>query len=123
VDLLVRALEHEIGEAIDPRGLHILYGAPSPEVTEEQLAEAVSRAALLTEARYAHFSLGRAVIMAAWMFPVLRPALAENAIPGWGAKLRDPVQLRELGQQAMDDDDWEICLAEIQRKEVALRVE
>jgi hypothetical protein len=97
VDFLVLADEHEVGESIDSRGLRVTYAPPSPEVTEEQFADAEAREAALLQQRFAGFDATRSTIMAAWLFPALREAIAAGTadIRARAAYL-DPHKLGEL---------------------------
>ncbi|MFT5509622.1 MAG: putative DNA-binding transcriptional regulator AlpA [Hyphomicrobiaceae bacterium] len=53
------------------------------------------------------FEPGRAFIIAAWLFPALRPAFIEGAETAFYRDLfADPDQLRELATLALNDDEW-----------------
>ena len=53
------------------------------------------------------FDPGRAFILAAWLFPALRPAFIEGAETAFYRDLfADPDQLRELSTLALNDDEW-----------------
>ena len=112
VDLLTRAVGHELGEPIDPAGLHITYAPPSPEVTEEQFADAEAREAALLQQRFAGLDATRSTIMVAWLFPELREAIAAGTtdIRARAAYL-DPRKLGELARQALSDEAWAAATA------------
>ena len=65
IDLLVRAVEHEVGGPIDAAGLRVTYAPPSPTVTEEQLAVAKAREATCLQKRFAGFDDTHSSIVAA----------------------------------------------------------
>ena len=114
VDLLTRAVEHELGEPIDPRGLRVTYAPPSPEVTEEQLAGAEAREVDLLHQRFAGLDITRSTIMAAWLFPELREVFAAwTADPRASRAFLDPHKLRALALQALSDDAWAAAEAEL----------
>ena len=114
VDLLTRAVEHEVGEPIDPRGLRVTYAPPSPEVTEEQLAGAEAREVDLLHQRFAGLDITRSTIMAAWLFPELREVFAAwTADPRASRAFLDPHKLRALALQALSDDAWAAAEAEL----------
>ena len=114
VDLLTRAVEHEIGEPIDPRGLRVTYAPPSPEVSEAQLADAEAREAAFFQQRFAGFDATRSTIVAAWLFPELREAFAAGtANVGARAAFLDPQKLGELARQALSDEAWATANAEL----------
>ena len=114
VDLLTRAVEHELGEPIDPRGLRVTYAPPSPEVTEEQLAGAEAREVDLLHQRFAGLDITRSTIMAAWLFLELREVFAAwTADPRASRAFLDPHKLRALALQALSDDAWAAAEAEL----------
>ena len=114
IDLLTRAVEHEVGEPIDPRGLRVTYAHPSPEVTEEQLAGAEAREVDLLHQRFAGLDITRSTIMAAWLFPELREVFAAwTADPRARRAFLDPAKLRVLALQALSDDAWAAAEAEL----------
>ena len=115
VDLLVRAVQHEVGQPIDPRDLAVTYAPSSPEVTEDQLANAEAREAALLQQRFAGFDMMRSAIMAAWLFPELREAFAAGTADlSARAAYIDPHKLGELAQQALSDEAWAAATAELE---------
>jgi hypothetical protein len=67
------------------------------------------------DGRFDHFEPARAVLVAAWLFPSLRKILDTGEKEGARA-LSDPKQLRIFAGLAIDDDTWEECHDEIERK-------
>jgi predicted DNA-binding transcriptional regulator AlpA len=114
VDLLVRVAEYEVGESIDPRGLRVTYAPPSPEVTEEQFANAEAREAALLQQRFAGLDATRSTIVAAWLFPELREAIAAGTADVRArAAYLDPHKLAELARQALSDEAWAAANADL----------
>ena len=113
VALLARSIEHEIGEAVDPRGIRISYGAVPPPVSEEALAKAEAREAMILRERFSEFSPAQSVIMAAWLFPKLRQMFADGAADGCEAVFCDDKQLFALAAQALNEESWVLALAEL----------
>ena len=108
VDLLTRAVEHELGQTIDPRGLRVSYGPPSSPVTVEAFAEAEAAELTLWQHRFAEFELARAYVMAALLFPALRQTFADGAADdGFRQLFLDEQALYDLALSAMNDDSWE----------------
>jgi hypothetical protein len=107
VDLLTRAVEHELGQPIDPRGLRVSYAPLSPEVTEEQLADAEASEAALLQQRFAGLDATRSTIVAAWLFPELREIFAAGTADIRArATYLDPHKLGKLARQALSDEAW-----------------
>ena len=61
IDLLTRAVEHEIGQPIDPAGLRITYGPPSEPITKEQFAEAEAKEAAFYQHRFADYGVAQSL--------------------------------------------------------------
>ena len=112
VDLAVRALSRKFGESVRPEQVTFGYAV---RMTQEEEAAHRSQKIVDAEHAFAHFDLDRAVILAGWLFPALRPHLAE-ATPeeGWHL-LHDPEQLRRCGSAALDDDAWAEVEAQLKR--------
>ena len=113
LELLTRSIEHELGVAVDPRGIHITYGPVPPPVSEEALAKAEAREAMMLRERFSEFSAAQSVIMAAWLFPELRQMFADGAVYGCEAVFCDEERLFALAAQALNRDAWESALAEL----------
>lgn len=111
VDLLARAIEHELGEPVDLRGIRISYGPPS--VSEEELAEAEARETVLLRERFLGFSAAQSAIMAAWLFPELRQMFSDGAVKGCEAIFFDEERLFTLATKALSEEAWESALAEL----------
>ena len=112
VDLLTRALEHEIGAPVDPAGIRITYGLPSPPVSEEQFAEAEAKEAAIFQRRFEGFDATRSSVMAAFLFPELRLMFADGAEnDAIRRQFLDQEQLYRLALAAMNDISWEHSLA------------
>ena len=112
IELVTRAIENELGEPIDPAGLHISYGRPSKpiETLESLLQEGGLFGLGLREfgLRYA----ARAHVMAAWLFPELRRTFAAGAEnDALRRLLLDEEALGRLALSAMNDVSWEHGLA------------
>ena len=113
VALLARSIEHEIGEAVDPGGIRISYGAVPPPVSEEALAKAEAREVMILRERFSEFSPAQSVIMAAWLFPELRQMFADGAADGCEAVFCDDKHLFALAAQALNEESWVLALAEL----------
>ena len=113
VALLARSIEHELGEAVDPRGIRITYGPVSPPVSEEALAKAEAREAVILKQRFSQFSPAQSVIMAAWLFPELRQMFADGAVDGCEAVFCDEERLFALAAKALNEEAWVSALAEL----------
>ncbi len=115
VDLLTRAVEHEVGEPIDPRGLRVTYAPPSPTVTDDELADAEASEAALLQRRFAGLDATRSAIVAAWLFPELRDAFAAGTADIRArAAFLDDRKLGELAKQALSDEAWAEANAELE---------
>ena len=114
VDLLTRAIEHEIGEPVDPKGIQITYGPPPEMITLDQLKSAEARQLAMLWRQLADFPSGRAYVMAAYLFPNLRPMFAEWAAhDGLRPLFRDDERLRELALDAMNEVSWQEAVAKV----------
>ena len=113
VELLARSIEHELGEAVDPRGIRVTYGPVPPTVSEEALAKAEAREAMMLRERFSEFSAAQSVIMAAWLFPELRQMFADGAVYGCEAVFCDEERLFALAAKALNEDAWVSALAEL----------
>ena len=103
VDLLTRAIEHEIGQQIDPRGICVTFGQPSEAVTLEQLQSAEAEALAIYRRQFADYEIARAWVMAAFLFPALRPTMAAGAATQALSRVfTDEKKLHELALAAMD---------------------
>ena len=74
------------------------------KMTEQELSVCEAQEFELYSKRFSHFSLERSVILAAWLFPALRPMLCDE--DGAHPILNDPNSLGELGPVALDDLRW-----------------
>ena len=112
IDLLMRAIENEIGEPVDAAGIRITYGPPQQVISEADFAMAEAAEAAMFKERFSGFDTPRACVMAAWLFPELRPIFAEAAIDdGIRRTFLDEEALRALALSAMNDHHWERGLA------------
>lgn len=112
VDLMLRAIEHQIGEAADPAGLQISYGPPPMPVPEAEFGKATAQEAAMLRARFADFDTTRSFVLAAWLFPELRLSFAKGAIDGGVAKVfLDEELLTPIALRAMHEHTWEEGLA------------
>lgn len=68
------------------------------------------------DGRFDHFELVRSVLVAAWLFPSLRDVLDTGENEAAKTILSDPKQLKVFASLAMDDDTWDECQDEIERK-------
>ena len=57
--------------------------------------------------RIAAYGLGRAIILSAWLFPVLRPVFVANTNGADAQLFTDDTKLRELAWSALDDERWQ----------------
>ena len=112
VELLCRAIENELGEAIDPRGIRITYGPVPQPISEDELAKAETREAVMLRERFSGFSAAQSVIMAAWLFPELRQMFSAGEVEGCEDVLRDEERLFGLAAKALNPEVWESVLAE-----------
>ena len=114
VDMVLRAIEHEIGEPADAAGLRITYGRPTEPIPEAELANAEAEEASLLRARFADFDVARSCAVAAWLFPELRPIFAAGATDdGLRRVFLDEEFLRPLALSAMNEVSWERGLAKL----------
>ena len=113
IELLARSIEHELGEAVDPRGIRVTYGPVPQPVCEEALAKAEAREAVMLRERFSEFSAAQSVIMAAWLFPELRQMFADGAAHGCEALFRDEEGLLALATKALNQDAWLSAVAEL----------
>ena len=101
---LAQAMSKRDGGPVDPAGMSI---HTSRAVTVDVFKAAEVREYELLAERFAHFGEGRAVVLAAWLFPSLRPLFADGAEDEGARELfQSPEALRELGSLALHDDDW-----------------
>ena len=108
VDLLIRAIEHDTGEPVDPAGLRISYGRPSKPIPEAEFAKAEAKEAAFLQQRFAGFDAARSCVMAAWLFPELRRMFADGAENDAIARLfLDEEALGPVALSAMNDFSWE----------------
>ena len=110
IKLLTRAIEHNIGEPVDPGSIQVTFtsGPPSPQVTMEQLQSAESEALEYYCQLFADYADARAGIMAAFIFPTLRPIFARGAYSqALGDVFLDHDKLREFALAAMNEVTWE----------------
>ena len=122
LDLLTRALEHEIGGPVDPAGIRVTYGPPSPTISEEQLATAEAQEAAIWQLRFADFGAARSFVMAAWLFPELRPIFADGAENDAVRDLfLDEDQFRTVALSAMNYYSWEHGLASLKAMSTTAR--
>jgi prophage regulatory protein len=104
-DLIAEAMSKRTGKPVDPAGMSVYT---TRAVTMDEFKAAEAREFALLAKRFAHFGEGRAVVLAAWLFPALRPLFEDGAIDEAARKLfQSPEALRELGSRALHDDDWD----------------
>jgi predicted DNA-binding transcriptional regulator AlpA len=104
-DLIAQAMSKRDGKPVDPKGMSI---HTSRSVTLDEFKAAEAREFALYAKRFAHFGEGRAAVLAAWLFPALRPLIEDAAIDEVSRQLfQSPELLRALGSRTLHDDDWE----------------
>ena len=115
--LLVRSIENEIGEPVDLRGLRITYAMPM-QVSSEQLASAEAHELAVWVERFADFDVARSCIMAAMLFPELRPLFVAGAVNDNVRQVfLNSDALRKSAIQAMSAASWEKCLEALKADE------
>ena len=110
IELLTRAIEHDIGEPVDPGSIRVTYtsGPPSPQVTMEQLQSAEAKALEFYRQLFADYAYARAYVMAAFLFPTFRPIFAKGANnKALSRVFLDPTMLQEFALAAMNEVSWE----------------
>ena len=106
--LVMRAIENETGEPVDPAGLRITYARPSVSIPEEEFAKAEAEEADLLQHRFEGFDAARSCVMTAWLFPKLRQMLADGTEDdAVRQQFLDEEKLRRLTLTAMNDISWE----------------
>ena len=104
LDLLSRAIEDELGEPVDPLGIRITYGPVPQPVSEDMLAKAEAREAIILQERFSEFSAAQSVVMAAWLFPELRQMFADGVLEGCKTVFLDEESLFGLAAKALNQD-------------------
>jgi hypothetical protein len=98
---IAQATSKRTGTPVDPAGMSI---HTSRAVTEDEFKAAEVREFALLAERFANFGEGRALILAAWLFPSLRQLIAAGTEDEGARKVfQSPEQ---LGSLALHDDDW-----------------
>ena len=104
-DFIAKTTSKRTGKPVAPAGMSI---STSRAVTMDEFKAAEVREFALLAERFAHFSDGRAVVLAAWILPSLRHVFEYGAIDEVSRKMfQSPERLQELGSLALHDDDWE----------------
>ena len=68
------------------------------------------------ENQYAHVGPERAVLLVAWLFPVLRPVMLTRVHGGLRRVFDNPEMLRCMGHYLLHDDLWEILIEDLTDK-------
>jgi predicted DNA-binding transcriptional regulator AlpA len=104
-DLIAQAMSKRDGKPVDPAGMSI---HTSRAVTLDEFQAAKTREFALLAKCFAHFGEGRALVLAAWLFPALRPLFENGAIDEASRELfQSPEMLQALGSRALHDDAWD----------------
>ena len=109
VGLIVKAMEKRVGEPVDADdlGMHVtrkLQWEEYLDIERQQFAQYSSR--------FSDFDLRRACVMAAWLFPNLRPVI-EKSVPANDKPMHSSAERLEFfGGNALQDDSWEQIMSQ-----------
>jgi len=105
LDLAVLAVSKYTGQQVDPEHVTLSY---RPAASEDDEKLTLQRAMQGLASRISEFDEPRAAIIAAWLFPSLRPYFEwrDNS-------LAEPEALLSLAKRALDDDEWERMVEEL----------
>ncbi len=109
--LIAQATVKQLGVAVDPDAIASINVSRSMTMGEFQAAE-VSEFAIYSE-RFKDIDPQRAFILAAWLFPPIRPFF-ESAEGASLPMLSDPNVIARLGPRALHDESWAELDAELQ---------
>lgn len=108
VSLAGRWLQRRTGRSLSNEKISI-GDLSEPEILHGALARLVE-----FDGCFEHFDAARAILAAAWLFPVLRPMIEAEASPEAQAVFSNPELLRTLGCIAMDDEAWALREKEVE---------
>ena len=112
-DFAQRAFAKQLGQPVSLEQISIACELPMSD--KEAAARRASKIAAF-ENQYAHVGPERAVLLVAWLFPVLRPIMLTRVHGSLRRVFDDPEMLRCMGHYLLHDDLWEILIEDLTDK-------
>jgi predicted DNA-binding transcriptional regulator AlpA len=112
VDLMIRATEKQAGKPVDIEAMAVHV---TRRVTENELRTLETKELGVWAARFTNFDLVRACILAAWLFPALRPLFKSESNDHFEQIIQDQEELDALACRAVHDEDWAVALEHLRR--------